>query len=222
MARAGAAMAACGTAALLALTGCSSGSSSSSATGGTTATGGATATGGGGATATGGATASAAASPSSSGPAHTISTPTQLDSYTRNPSLEKQLDVNGMREQVMKGSSELASDVLSAVYAQGNVTPGAGGNQQIFMFVGGHLANSDPAASIASFEHTYPSARAVSAGSLGGEAACVTTTASHESAAMCVWFDNDSFGTLVSPTMSSAKLANTLDTVRPGIEQVGQ
>ena len=62
----------------------------------------------------------------------------------------------------------------------------------------------------------------VPAGSLGGKAACVTTTANKESVAMCVFFDNDSFGTLVSPTMSSAKLANTLDTVRPGIEHVGQ
>jgi len=157
-----------------------------------------------------------------SGSAHTISTPTQLDSYTRSPSLEKAMNVNGLGEQVVKGSSGQASDVLSAVYAQGNVTPGAGGNQQIFMFVGGHLASSDPAASIARFEQTYPSAQVVPAGSLGGEAACATTAASNESAAMCVWFDNDSFGTLVSPTMSSAKLANTLDAVRPGIEQAGQ
>lgn len=122
----------------------------------------------------------------------------------------------------MKGSSKRASDVLSAVYAQGNVTPGTGGNPQIFMFAGGHLANGDPASSIASFEQAYPSAQVVSAGSLGGEAACVTTTANNESVAMCAWFDNDSFGTLVSPTMSAAKLANTLDTVRPGIEQVDQ
>ena len=207
-ARAGATMAACGTAALLALTGCSSGSSSSSATGGTTAA--------------GGTTASAAASPSSSGPAQTLSTPTELGSYTRSPSLEKAMDVNGLREQVMKGSSAQASDVLSAVYAQGNATPGAGGNPQVFMFVGGHLANSDPAASIASFEQEYSGAQAVPAGSLGGEAACVTKTASNASVAMCVWFDNDSFGTLVSPTMSTAKLANTMDTVRPGIEQARQ
>ena len=128
------------------------------------------------------------------------------------------MNINELGKQVVKGSSGQASDVLSAVYVQGNVTPGAGGNQQMFMFVGGHLANTDPAASIANFERAYPSAQAVSAGSLGGEAACATTTANNESAAMCVWFDNDSFGTLVSPTMTSAKLANTLDTVRPGIE----
>jgi hypothetical protein len=156
-----------------------------------------------------------------SGLKHTVSTPTQLDSYTRSPSLEKAMNIKELGEQVVKGSSQ-ASNVLSAVYVQGNPTPGAGGNQQMFMFVGGHLANSDPAASIASFEQQYPSAQAVSAGSLGGEEACATTAGNNGSAAMCVWFDNDSFGTLVSPTMSRAKLANTLDTVRPGIEQVGQ
>ena len=157
-----------------------------------------------------------------SGPAHTISTPTQLDSYTRSPSLEKAMNIKQLGEQVVKGSSGQASNVLSAVYVQGNVTPGPGSNQQMFMFVGGHLANTDPVASIANFERQYPSAQAVPAGSLGGEAACATTAASNESAAMCIWFDNDSFGTLVSPTMSSAKLANTLDTVRPGIEQADQ
>lgn len=157
-----------------------------------------------------------------SGPAHTLSAPTQLGSYMRSPSLEKAMNISGLGEQVVKGSSGQASHVLSAVYVQGNVTPGPGSRQQIFMFVGGHLASSDPAASIARFEQQYPSAQVVPAGSLGGEAACATTTANNESAAMCVWFDNDSFGTLVSPAMSSAKLANTLDTVRPGIEQVDQ
>jgi hypothetical protein len=35
---------------------------------------------------------------------------------------------------------------------------------------------------------------------------------------MCVWFDNDSFGELVSSTMTTAKLATTLDSVRPSLE----
>ena len=192
MARAGATMVASGTVALLAPTGCSWSGSRS------------------------------AAALFSSGPAHTISTPTRLGSYTRNPSLEKAMDVNGLKEQMTKTSSERASGILSAVYAQGNVTPGGGGSQQVFMFVGGHLPNDDPASSIASFRQAYPRAQMVSAGSLGGEAACASTTSNQGSVAMCAWFDNDTFGTLVSPTMSAAKLANTLETVRPGIERVGQ
>jgi hypothetical protein len=33
-----------------------------------------------------------------------------------------------------------------------------------------------------------------------------------------VWFDNDSFGELVSPTMTTAKLATTMEAVRPSLE----
>lgn len=154
------------------------------------------------------------------GPAHTISTPTRLGSYTRNPGLEKELDVKRLGEQLMKASAGKTSRVLSAVYAQGNVTPG--GSQPLFMFVGGHLASDDPLGSMANFEQHYPGARVVPAGSLGGDAACVTTMTSNVSGAMCVWFDNDSFGAFVSPTMSRAKLATTLETVRPEIEQVSR
>ena len=154
-----------------------------------------------------------------SGPAHSISTPTTLDSYTRSSSLEKAMDVSGLREQVIKSSSGQASDVVSAVYEHGSMAPGAT-PPQIFMFVGGHLPDSAPSSLITSFEQAYPGAQVVPAGALGGEAACVKTEANNSSVSMCVWFDNDSFGTLVSPTMSTAQLANTLDEVRPGIEHV--
>lgn len=130
------------------------------------------------------------------------------------------MNVNSLGEQLMKASAGQVSDVLSAVYAQGNVAPG--GNQPLFMFVGGHLASADPLGSMADFEQHYPGARVVPAGSLGGDAARVTTMISNVSGAMCVWFDNDSFGTLVSPTMSSTKLASTMEAVRPEIEQVSR
>jgi hypothetical protein len=58
----------------------------------------------------------------------------------------------------------------------------------------------------------------VSPGSLGGEAACTETHLNGQSASMCVWFDNDTFGTVTSPTMTTAKLASTMDTVRPSLE----
>ena len=35
---------------------------------------------------------------------------------------------------------------------------------------------------------------------------------------MCVWFDNDTFGALVSPTMTTTQLASTLSNVRPSLE----
>ncbi len=37
---------------------------------------------------------------------------------------------------------------------------------------------------------------------------------------MCVWFDNDSFGILASPTLNAANLANLMVQDRPLIELV--
>ena len=82
------------------------------------------------------------------------------------------------------------------------------------MFIGAHLANADPSASIASFTQKFPGAHVVGAGSLGGKAACVQ----EGTEAICVFFDNDSEGEIVSPTMTATALANAMQTVRPSVE----
>ena len=150
------------------------------------------------------------------GPAHTVVAPNQADGFTRSANLEKQMKVDSLSQSVMQSSSGQASNLVSAVYEQGNAAAGA--NAQIFMFVGGKLAGASPSASVASFEQSYPGAKVVPAGSLGGDAVCAERQLNGEGVAMCVWFDNDSFGALVSPTMSTAKLATTLDAVRPSLE----
>jgi hypothetical protein len=150
------------------------------------------------------------------GPAHTVVAPNQADGFTRSANLEKQMKVDSLSQSVMQSSSGQASNLVSAVYEQGNAAAGA--NAQIFMFVGGKLAGASPSASVASFEQSYPGAKVMPAGSLGGDAVCAERQLNGEGVAMCVWFDNDSFGALVSPTMSTAKLATTLDAVRPSLE----
>jgi len=40
--------------------------------------------------------------------------------------------------------------------------------------------------------------------------------------AMCAWFDNDSFGEMVSPTMNATALAKAMQTVRPAVENVAR
>ena len=150
-------------------------------------------------------------------PARTITIPNQVNGFTRSPSLEQQTDVVALAAGVSKSSAGAASNVRSAVYEQGNLASGA--NAKIFMFVGGTLAHGAAAASFFNFERAYPSAHAVSAGSLPGDAACTTTAVNKESTSMCVWFDQDTFGTLVSPTMTTAELATTMDEVRPSLER---
>ena len=112
---------------------------------------------------------------------------------------------------------------MSGVYQQGSISASSisassDGTAQIFMFVGGKLASADASASITNFAQTYPDTNKVAPGSLQGDAACTETHVDGEEAAMCVWFDNDTFGALVSPTMSKAELASTLGSVRPSLE----
>jgi hypothetical protein len=151
-----------------------------------------------------------------SGPAHQVVAPQAVDGYTRSANLEKQLGVSAEAAKVAQASGGQASNVVSAVYQQGGIT--AGSDTQIFMFVGGKLASADPGASVTNFEHSYQGSAPMAPGSLGGQAACSETHLNGQSASMCVWFDNDTFGTVVSPTMTTAKLAATMDAVRPSLE----
>jgi hypothetical protein len=155
-------------------------------------------------------------SPSHSGPAHVMTTPAKIGAYARTVDLEHQADVAALKQKVISMSAGQASHVVSAVYESGDSA--AGNTAQIVMFIGGHLANADPAASTTSFTQQFKGAQVVSAGALGGKAACVQEGTGSNSVAMCAWFDNDSFGEVVSPTMNASALANAMHTVRPSVE----
>jgi hypothetical protein len=159
--------------------------------------------------------------PSHSGPAHVMVPPAKIGTYARTVDLERQTNVAQLRDDVIKMSSGQASHVVTAVYESGNA---AGGNtEQIIMFIGGHLANAAPATSVTSFMQRFPGAHVVNAGSLGGKAACVEEGGgTSDSVSMCAWFDNDSFGEIVSPTMNATNLAAAMTTVRPAVEQVAK
>jgi hypothetical protein len=155
--------------------------------------------------------------PAHGGPTHHMATPARIGSYVRTVDMEKETKVNQLRGEVIKMSSGQASNVVSAVYESGNSA--AGNTEQIVMFIGGHLANAAPASSIGSFTQKFPGAGVVSAGALGGKAACVEEApGTSDSVAMCVWFDNDSFGEIVSPTMNARALSGVMRTMRPSLE----
>ena len=157
--------------------------------------------------------------PSHTGPAHTMVTPAAIGSFARTVDLERSTNVAQLRNEVIKMSAGQASRVVSAVYESGNSA--AGNTEQIIMLIGGHLAHAAPATSITSFTQKFPGAHVVSAGSLGGKAACVEEGGgTTDSVSMCAWFDNDSFGEIVSPTMNATNLAKALTTVRPAVEMV--
>ena len=119
-------------------------------------------------------------------------------------------------------SSGQARRVVEAVYEAGNSTTGS--TPQIVLFIGGNLLfNASPLVSVTSFTQRFKGASVTSAGSLGGAAACVNATATEPgSVAMCAWFDNDSFGEVVSPTMNATALANTMRQIRPHVELIAK
>jgi hypothetical protein len=155
------------------------------------------------------------------GPAHTLVTPNQLNAFVRRPALEQQMNVGQLRQDVINMSSGQARRVVEAVYEAGNSTTGS--TPQIVLFIGGNLLNASPMVSVTSFTQRFKGASVTSAGGLGGEAACVNATAAEPgSVAMCAWFDNDSFGEVVSPTMNATALANTMRQIRPHVELIAK
>jgi hypothetical protein len=157
--------------------------------------------------------------PSHGGPVHAVQTPARIGSFVRAADMESATHLAGSRNGVIQMSAGQASNVKSAVYESGNTA--AGNTVQIIMFPGGHLASAAPATSITDFTQKFAGATVVSAGSLGGKAACVEVGATTSSqVSMCIWFDNDSFGEIVSPTMNATTLAAVMRTVRPDLEIV--
>ena len=152
-------------------------------------------------------------------PAHAFTIPAKIGTYVRAVDLEHEASLTALRDEVTKTSAGQASRVVSAIYESANSA--AGGTTQIIMFIGGHLADADPTSSIASFTQNFRGPIMVSAGSLGGEAACVESQGgTSDGVALCAWFDDDSFGELVSPTMNATQLGHEMLTVRPAVEFV--
>jgi len=156
--------------------------------------------------------------PPSSGRSHELAVPSQLGSYVRRPQLEQQMNAKSLQQQVINKSAGQASHVVSAVYEN---KAGVAGTAlpQMFLFIGGNLSGVSPSGFITSFTAQFKGARATSAGSLSGQAACVDTQEGSAGAvAMCTWADGDTFGVLTSPTMPLDQLAAQMRSIRPSVE----
>jgi hypothetical protein len=154
------------------------------------------------------------------GPAHVLVTPAKLGAYVRRPQLEQEVDAKQLQRQVTAKSAGQARNVVYAVYE--DATGGADGKTpQIMLFIGGNLSGTSPGGFISSFTSQSRGAALTSAGSLGGQAACVKAQASVPgSVALCTWVDNDTFGVVASPAMDVSQLAAQMRAIRPHVEHV--
>jgi hypothetical protein len=155
-----------------------------------------------------------------SGPKHSLTTPLRLGAFTRSSKLTKQMNVGAIERNIIQQSSGQASHLVSSVYEAGS--PVAGGTPaQVMLFIGGQLNGGSPVTSVQSFTEHFKGAARTGAGSLGGDAACVGSQAKGTGGqTVCAWFDNNTFGELVSPNMPVSALASELRAIRPDVEHV--
>jgi hypothetical protein len=156
---------------------------------------------------------------SSGGVTHVLTTPEQLAAFTKQPQLAEQMHAATLRQQIVKESAGEAHNVIYAVYEDSSGS--AASSPQIILFIGGNLSGTSAGSFISTFTGKLQGATTTSAGSLGGEAACVPSVDGR--VAECVWADNDTFGVVASQSMSASKLADELRQMRPMVEhQVGR
>jgi hypothetical protein len=149
------------------------------------------------------------------GPAHALVTPPRIGAFVQEPHLAKAMDARQLQQEVVTKSAGEAKHVVYAVYEDATGAAAHSG-PQIILFIGGNLTGTSPGGFISSFIGEARGAQQTSAGSMGGEAACVSRVPG--SVAECAWADNDTFGVVASPTLSVSALAAQLRTVRPQVE----
>lgn len=153
-----------------------------------------------------------------SGPAHSVSTPTKLQSWVQDPALAASMGATALRTEIVNRGGGEASHVVDAVYE--NTTGSAAKKAPlILLFVGGNLSGS-AGGFISSFTGSLRSAFVTSPGSLGGQAACVPGAGGHP--AECAWADGDTFGLIASPDLSASALATELRLMRPQVEHIAK
>ena len=148
-------------------------------------------------------------------PSHVVSAPASLGGYVRQ---QANATANDLRHKIVAAAAGAVRNVVAAVY-QKTTGPGTSKGPQIVVFIGGNLAGGASADNLISAYMTrLPGAFTTNAGRLGGRAACAP--GSNGGPAECAWADNDTFGVVVSATLSSAGLADVMRQMRPQVEHV--
>jgi hypothetical protein len=153
---------------------------------------------------------------SGSGVAHVLVTPKSLGRYAQAPDLAREMGASTLQKQIVASSGGEAKHVVYAVY-EDTTSPAAQNGPQIILFIGGNLSGTSADSFMSSFTGKLQGAETTSAGSMGGAAGCVPSVGGR--LAECAWADNDTFGVVASPTLTSTQLAAQLRAMRPQVEK---
>jgi len=148
-------------------------------------------------------------------PTHVVSTPSRLGAFVKEPKVDSST-ARELRNNIVAGAAGEVKNVVAAVYEQTR-GPGTSQGPQIVVFIGGNLSGGGSASGfIGGFMTQLHGSFTTIPGRLGGQAACAP--GSNGGPAECAWADNDTFGVVVSATLSADGLANEMQLMRPQIE----
>jgi hypothetical protein len=151
---------------------------------------------------------------------HVVSVPAKLDGFIKDPALANAAHAQQLRNGIVAGAAGEVKNVVGAVYEQ-STGPGTSTGPQIIVFIGGNLTGGGSAGSfISGFTAQLHRSFTTGAGVLGGQAACAP--GSNGRPAECAWADDDTFGVIISPTLSAAGLASEMRQMRPLVEHAAR
>ncbi len=151
--------------------------------------------------------------------AHVVSTPSRLGAFANEPSVDSST-ARALRNKIVAGAAGEVKNVVAAVYEQ-TTGPGTSQGPQIVVFIGGNLTGGGSASGfIGGFMTQLHGSFTTNPGHLRGQAACAP--GSNGGPAECAWADNDTFGVVVSATLSADGLANEMRLMRPQVEHTAK
>ena len=151
--------------------------------------------------------------------AHLVTTPSRLGAFAKSSTVDSST-ARGLRNKIVAGAPGEVKNVVAAVYEQTS-GPGTSQGPQIIVFIGGNLTGGGSAGSfIGGFITQLHGSFATSPGSLGGQAACAP--GSNGGPVECAWADDDTFGVVVSATLSADGLASEMRLMRPQVEHAAK
>lgn len=152
-------------------------------------------------------------------PAHVISTPSRLGAFVKQSSTHSST-ASGLRDKIVAGAAGEVKNVVAAAYQQ-TTGPGTSQGPQVVIFIGGNLTGGGSASGfISGFMTQLHGSFITSPGRLSGQAACAPS--SNGGPAECAWADGDTFGVVVSATLSADGLANEMRLMRPQVEHTAK
>jgi hypothetical protein len=148
-----------------------------------------------------------------SGISHRVTTPAAIGAFSRQ---QADATATNLKQKILSAGAGSVKNVVAAVYEQ-KKGPGTSKGPQVVVFIGGNLTGNGSASDlIGAYMARLHKSFTTSPGSLGGQAACAP--GSNGGPSECTWADGDTFGVLVSATMSAASLADEMRQMRPLVE----